>query len=53
MDEAKLLQLLHEVDGQLGLAVHRGEGKSERWILESSELITRIRSAIREIEESS
>lgn len=35
--------LLHRIDGQLGLAVHRGEGKEQRWRDEASELITEIR----------
>ena len=41
-----LVRLLHQADGQLGLAVHRGEGERERWKQEASALITRIRKTL-------
>jgi hypothetical protein len=40
--------LLHEVDGHLGLAVHRGEGSSARWKAEAQQLIGRIRRVLAE-----
>lgn len=40
---AEVARLLHELDGHLGLAVHRGEGSSARWKEEANNLITRIR----------
>ena len=45
-----LVQLLHEVDGQLGLAIHRNT-HDEAWKREATELISRIRGAIKILEE--
>jgi len=44
MNEA-LINLLHRVDGQLGLAVYRGE-HDERWQKEAAALITEIRATL-------
>ncbi len=44
----KVIRLLHEVDGQLGLAVYRNE-HDDRWKNESKELITRISATINEL----
>ena len=38
-------KLLQELDGHLGLAVHRGEGSQPLWKQEAIELISRIRKA--------
>jgi hypothetical protein len=38
-----LTKLLEEIDGHLGLAVHRGEGSQEAWNREANGLIIRIR----------
>jgi hypothetical protein len=41
-----VVKLLHEVDGQLGLAVHRGEGHRDQWKQEALDLIGQIRAII-------
>lgn len=46
---AELVRLLHEVDGQLGLAVYRGQ-HDQQWKDEAKALITRIRAAIKDLE---
>lgn len=46
---AHLIRLLHEIDGHLGLAVHRAEGARMEWRQEAADLITRIRQAIKEL----
>lgn len=48
-DNADLIRLLREIDGQLGLAVHRGEGSRIEWKFESAELINRIRATIADL----
>ena len=48
---AELVRLLHEVDGQLGLVVYRGEHGS-RWNRESQRLISRIRAMIVQLEQN-
>jgi hypothetical protein len=45
----ELIKLLHEVDGHLGLAIHRDE-HSPRWKEEAGSLITRLRATIRTLE---
>lgn len=45
-----VVRLLHEIDGHLGLAIHRGEGKDERWIKEAEQYRSRLRSAIPRVE---
>lgn len=47
-DHRVLIRLLHEIDGQLGLAVYRGETGAE-WKRESEQLIVRIRNAIADL----
>jgi len=42
----ELSHLLRQCDGQLGLAVYRGEGGEQRWKQEASELISRIRKVL-------
>lgn len=42
--DTKLRTLLQEIDGLLGLAVHRGEGNTDQWKREANEIITRIRT---------
>jgi hypothetical protein len=49
---AELVRLLHEVDGHLGLAVHRGNGHLGWWKKDADKLIGRIRQAIKELEAS-
>lgn len=39
----EVVRLLYECDGQLGLAIHRGEGKSAHWLKEAEDLRGRIR----------
>lgn len=46
----ELVQLLHQVDGQLGLAIYRGEGDRAEWKAEGIQLIVRIRATIKELE---
>lgn len=41
--DPKLRRLLNELDGHLGLAVYRGEGRDQRWKAEAEALIIRIR----------
>ena len=48
MDE--LIKLLHEIDGHLGLAVHRREGDTDEWIGRAANLISRIRRIIPTLE---
>lgn len=47
--DADLIRLLHQLDGHLGLAIHRGEGSRMEWKFEAAELITRIRQTIKEL----
>lgn len=49
-DNQDLVRLLHEVDGQLGLAVYRGEGTTQRWMKEAHALIARVRAAAKALE---
>lgn len=44
--------LLQHLDGHLGLAVHRGEGKNEVWLNESNGFIATIRAILPRIQES-
>lgn len=46
-----LVSLLHELDGQLGLGIHR-EHVSEQWRDEAIGLRHRIRAAIQSMEET-
>ena len=48
--DAELVRLLHQIDGQLGLAVHRGNLNNEQWKLEAEELIGRIRKLVKSYE---
>jgi hypothetical protein len=48
--DAELVGLLHAIDGQLGLAVYRGEGGRAEWKAEATSLITRIRQTLRLID---
>jgi hypothetical protein len=41
-----VVALLHHIDGQLGLAVHRNE-HDQRWKDEASDIISRIRAVLR------
>lgn len=41
-----VIRLLNELDGHLGLAVHRGEGSTDLWKREAVDLITRIRDTL-------
>lgn len=43
--DPSLTQLLHEIDGQLGLLVYRDD-HSDEWKLEAHALIRRIRAAL-------
>lgn len=52
MDPDELVTLLHHIDGQFGLAIHRGEGKEQRWLNEAEALRSRIKRAVNLIEES-
>lgn len=40
------LRLLHEIDGHLGLAIHRGEGQTDRWKGEAAEFVLRLRALL-------
>lgn len=42
-DMRDMKDLLRQLDGHLGLAVHRGEGCDTRWLREATEYIDRIR----------
>ena len=46
MTRDELLDLLHDLDGHLGLAAHRREGDQPEWRSEAHRLIGRIREAI-------
>lgn len=50
MNARELVKLLHAVDGQLGLAVHRGEGSRTEWKAEADQLIGRVRIAVKSLE---
>lgn len=41
-----LIRLLHECDGQLGLAIYRGEGSTDEWKAEATALVHRARAAL-------
>lgn len=45
----EIVSLLHQLDGHLGLAVHRGEAGSAMWEQESEELISRIRRVLKDM----
>lgn len=49
IEAAELRRLLNELDGQLGLAVYRGEGADPEWKLEAMDLIGRIRAVLRKL----
>lgn len=52
LDLGEVAALLEQVDGHLGLAVHRGEGSSPRWKEEAGEYIDALRSTAKVLKET-
>lgn len=50
MERDQIVRLLHEVDGQLGLAIYRNEGNQIRWKQEATDLLRRIRETVESLE---
>ncbi len=50
MTDETVVSLLRQIDGQLGLAIYRGEGIEQQWKDEAKALILRIRKAVAALE---